>query len=46
VIERALDEAFRSPNHTSPTSTTTVPDSILERSRMSLMRFRRSFPEE
>src|SRR5438876_739529 len=36
----------RSAKVRSPTSTVTVPDSILARSRMSLMSFRRSFPEE
>ena len=36
----------RSETRSSPTSTTTVPDSILDRSRMSLMSMSRSLPDE
>ncbi len=38
--------SWSSAKRTSPASMTTVPDSIFERSRMSLIRLRRSFPAE
>ncbi len=39
-------KACSSAKRSSPTSTTTVPDSIFDRSRMSLMRLSRSLPDE
>jgi hypothetical protein len=44
VAEGALDVSRRSANGISLASTVTVPDSIFDRSRMSLIRFSRSVP--
>ena len=46
VPEVAIDVSRRPANEISSASTVTVPDSIFERSRMSLIRFNRSEPEE
>ncbi len=46
VAEAPLDERCRSSMRTSLTSTATVPDSIFDRSRMSLISISRSLPDE